>query len=170
MEERDRLDWTDQTAAERVRMVALAVSEPRTANWIATEADVAHDTARKYLEQLADDGKLTTDTTGQQTVYAPDPIEQYLTEMRELYETHSADELAASLEQIGAQIREWKSEYDVETPNELRASISDVEPETASDRRRIAGEWERLEFRRGLVEDTLRLYDRFPGGGRAALA
>ena len=164
--------WTDGlSAAERVEAVALTVGEPRTANWIASEAEVAHETATKYLKRLTDDGKLSADARGQQTTYEPDPVGQYLIEMRELYEQHSPHDLAASLEEMNEQIRTWKSEYDVETPNELRASlgrIDDIADEHG--RRQAAQEWDHLETRRRLVEDALRLYDRFPGGRRSASA
>lgn len=164
--------WADElSAAERVEAVALTVSEPRTANWIAAEAEVAHETATKYLERLSDDGKLRAETHGQQTSYAPDPVGQYLTELRELYEDHSPDELAAGLEEMNAQIRTWKDEYDVETPNELRASLSSAEDrDDERERRQTAREWEHLETRRRLVEDALRLYDRFPGERHSAPA
>ncbi|RDZ65324.1 hypothetical protein C5B90_02850 [Haloferax sp. Atlit-12N] len=164
--------WTDGlSAAERVEAVALTVSEPQTANWIASEAEVAHETASKYLSRLADDGKLIADTRGQQTTYEPDPISQYLSEMRELYEAHSPDQLAASLEEMNDQIRSWKTEYDVETPNELRASLRQAtDEEDQRERRQAARDWEHLETRSRLVEDALRLYDRFPGQGRSASA
>ena len=162
--------WTDGlSAAERVEAVALTVGEPRTANWIAAEAEVAHETATKYLKRLTDDNKLRSDTRGQQTTYEPDPVGQYLVEMRELYEEHSPDDLATSLEQMNEQIRTWKAEYDVETPNELRASLSRTEDVTDErERRQVAQEWDHLETRRRLVEDALRLYDRFPGEPRSA--
>lgn len=164
--------WTDGlSAAERVEAIALTVSEPRTANWIAAEAEVAHETATKYLKRLTDDGKLNADTRGQQTTYEPDPVGQYLIEMRELYEAHSPDDLAASLEEMNEQIRAWKGKYDVETPNELRASLGRTEDATDErERRQAAREWEHLETRRRLVEDALRLYDRFPGERRSASA
>lgn len=84
--------------------------------------------------------------------------------MRELYEGHSPDELAASLEDINEQIRTWKTKYDVETANQLRASLGRVDDATDErDRRQAAREWDHLETRRRLVEDALRLHDRFPG-------
>lgn len=164
--------WTDGlSAGERVEAVALTVGEPRTANWIATEAEVAHGTAAKYLKRLTDDGKLSADARGQQTTYKPDPIGQYLIEMRELYEDHSPDDLAASLEDMNEQIRTWKTEYDVETPNELRASLRRIDDaEDERERRQAAREWDHIETRRRLVEDALRLYDRFPGERRSASA
>lgn len=162
-------DWTDGlSAAERVEAVAVTVDEPRTANWIAAEAEVAHETATKYLKRLTDDGKLRAETRGQRTAYEPDPVGQYLVEMRELYEAHSPDELAASLEQMNEQIRAWKAEYDVDTPNELRASLGRTDDVTDErERRQVAREWDHLETRRRLVEDALRLYDRFPSERRS---
>ena len=164
--------WTDElSAAERVEAVALTLGEARTVNWIATEAEVAHETAAKYLGQLAADGKLLTETQGQQTTYRPDPVDQYLTEMRELYEDHTPEELAASLEDMNDQIRAWKTSYDVETPNELRASLSEADDSADErERRNAAREWDHLVRRRRLVEDALRLYDRFPGEPRSASA
>ncbi|EMA63055.1 DUF7342 family protein [Halorubrum lipolyticum] len=164
--------WTDGlSAAERVEAVALTVGEPRTANWIAAEAEVAHETATKYLNRLVDGGTLRSDTRGQQTTYEPDPVGQYLVEMRELYDDHSPDELAASLEEITEQIRTWKTKYDVETANQLRASLSQTDDATDEhDRRQVAREWDHLKTRRRLVEDALRLYDRFPGERRSASA
>ena len=172
MSEKSAQGWTDGlSGAERVEAVALTVSEPRTANWIATEAEVAHETATKYLKRLADDGKLTADTRGQQTTYEPDPVGQYLIEMRELYEEHSPDELAASLEAMNEQIRAWKRDYDTETPNELRASLGKTgDAADEGERRQAAREWDHLRTRRRLVEDALQLYDRFPGERRSASA
>ena len=172
MSENSAQGWADGlSGAERVEAVALTVSEPRTANWIATEAEVAHETATKYLKRLADDGKLTADTRGQQTTYEPDPVGQYLLEMRELYEEHSPDELAASLEAMNEQIRTWKRDYDTETPNELRASLGKTgDAADEGERRRVAREWDHLRTRRRLVEDALQLYDRFPGERRSASA
>ena len=161
--------WTDDlSAVRRVEAVALTVDEPRTANWIASEAEVAHETAAKYLKQLTDDGKMSADTRGQRTMYEPDPVGQYLVEMRELYDEHSPDELAASLEQMNEQIRTWRADYDVETSKQLRASPGRTEDVTDEpERRQVAREWDHLETRRRLIEDALRLYDRFPDEQRS---
>jgi DNA-binding transcriptional ArsR family regulator len=164
--------WADGlSAAERVEAVALTVDEPRTANWIASEAEVAHETATKYLRRLTDDGKLLAESHGQQTTYEPDPVGQYLIEMRELYEDHTPDELADGLTDINEQIRTWKTDYDVNTPNELRASLVSAEdPADERERRQISREWDHLVTRRRLIEDALRLYDRFPSDPRSASA
>lgn len=172
MPDESRPDWTESASArERVRSVALTLGEPRTANWVATEADVAHETAKKYLDQLVEDGKLISEASGEQTVYRPDRIGLYLDEIHELYGEHSPQELADHLAEMTEQIDSWRQEYGVGTPNELRESIGSVEdPSEAADRREIATEWERLEYRQSVVEDTLRLYDRFPGDDASTFA
>lgn len=170
MTESNETEWTDAlTSSERVRKVALTLGEPRTINWIATESGVAHETAKKYLNRLVDDGKLVAEETDGQTTYRPDPVGNYLVEMRELYENHTPEELAESLATMRDQIRTWKATYDSETPNELRASITEAADE-ADERERleIAQEWDHLRTRQSLVEDALSLYDRFPNGSTPA--
>jgi hypothetical protein len=82
--------------------------------------------------------------------------------VREVYEDHSADELAQSLNEIRTQIETWKATYDVSTPNALRATIATVDQVEAEQRRDIAIEWDHVETRLDIIEDALRLYDRFP--------
>ncbi|WP_336346146.1 DUF7342 family protein [Halalkalicoccus ordinarius] len=90
------------------------------------------------------------------------PVTQYLDEGREVYETHSVDELAQSLDEIRTQIETWQAEYEVSTPNALRATIATVDQTEAEQRRDIAIEWDHIEIRLTIIEDALRLYDRFP--------
>jgi hypothetical protein len=71
---------------------------------------------------------------------------------------------------MNEQIRTWKSEYDVETSNQLRASLASEDIGNERERRQAAREWDHLLTRRRLVEDALRLYDRFPGEPRSAPA
>lgn len=160
------MTWDDQSAADRVRWVAESLAEPRTAHWVADEADVSPATARKYLERLADDRRVTRLEDGERTLYYPDRIAQYLDEVREAYDDRTADELAAALEDIRDRIERWRDDYDASTPNDLRATIGDVDAEEAERRREVALEWDHLESRVGVIEDALRLHDRFPDGAR----
>lgn len=156
--------WDDDlTARERVRLVARSLSEPRTASWIAEEADVAHGTAKKYLEQLVDEHEVLESDLGGTVTYYPDRITQYLEEVRELFEDHTEEELTASLAEMKDQMREWQEEFDVNSPNELRASISEaaIGPDEEARRREVASEWEYLQYRIDIVADTISLYDRF---------
>lgn len=154
--------WSDQPAADRVQWIAESLSEPQTAHWVADEAEVSPATARKYLEKLADERRLRRLENGERTLYSPDHITQYLDEVREVYETHSVDELAQSLDEIRTQIETWQAEYEVSTPNALRATIATVDQTEAEQRRDIAIEWDHVETRLTIIEDALKLYDRFP--------
>jgi hypothetical protein len=113
-------------AAERVRHVALTRTTARNAGWIATEADVSRDTAVKYLSRMAEQGDLEVVETAEGTCYKPDPVTQFLDEVRDLAETHSQEELTAELRDIADEIDRWKREFDVASLAELRQSV-DVE-------------------------------------------
>lgn len=156
------MSWADQPAADRVQWVAESLNEPKTAHWVADEADVSPATARKYLEKLADERRLRRLENGERTLYSPDHVTQYLEEVREVYEDHSADELAQSLDEIRNQLEAWRAEYDVSTPNALRATVATVDRAEAEQRREIAIKWDHVETRLDIIEDALKLYDRFP--------
>lgn len=87
--------WKAHTSAfDRVRSVALSISEPRPVAWIAEDALVAENTARRHLERLADLHILSTDTTGDAVTYYPDPVYVRTRDLRELVAEYDRDELA----------------------------------------------------------------------------
>ena len=55
------------TGEDRVRMTARQLLEPRTANWIASEAGWPHGLTKRILERLVDDGILHRDERGTHT-------------------------------------------------------------------------------------------------------
>lgn len=57
------------TGEDRVRMVARQLSDPQTANWIASEAEWSHEPTKRVLERLVDDGILRRDDSGTHTTY-----------------------------------------------------------------------------------------------------
>jgi hypothetical protein len=131
-------------AAERVRHVALTRTTPRNAGWIATEADVSRDTAVKYLSRMAEQGDLEVVETAEGTCYKPDPVTQFLDEVRDLAETHSQEELTAELRDIADEIDRWKREFDVASLAELRQSVGDddLSAEQRRERLDVVEEWE----------------------------
>ena len=150
------------TDEDRVRMIARQVSEPRTANWIASEADWSHEPTKRVLERLVDNGFLHRDDTGAHTTYFPDYRRQALTEAIRLRDSdHTVEDLTQWLTEMNAQIRGWKNEFDVESPNQLRGTIVDqVLDVTEEDRRReIACEWEQLQRRIEIVGFAIREWD-----------
>ena len=159
------------TGEDRVRMVARQLSEPQTANWIASEAEWSHEPTKRVLHRLVDDGILRRDDSGTHTTYYPDYRRQAIQEAMRLRDSgRTVEDLTDRLAEMNAQVREWQTEYDVETPNQLRASIGEdaVGEEEADNRREIAREWEHLERRIRIVGFAIREWEFLtPGTQRA---
>lgn len=145
---------------DRIREVAMTVREPRNAGEIADSAGVARNTAEKYLRQLVEADKLATIERGRETCYYPDPVTQYLDQIRDLVETHQKDELTAELGAIRDDIDAWKAEYDVATPDELRTTVGDDLPAAERrQRRHDAVDWEYYKHQTTLIKQAIHLYD-----------
>lgn len=150
------------TGEDRVRMVARQLSEPRTVNWIGSEANWSHEPTKRVLERLVDDGILHRDGGGTHTTYYPDYRRQAMQEAMRLRDSeHHVEELTERLAEMKAQIRDWKDEFDVESPNQLRGTLTDARlEESEEDRRReIAREWEHLQRRVEIVGFAIREWD-----------
>lgn len=150
------------TGEDRVRMVARQLSEPQTANWIASEAEWSHKPTRRVLERLVEDGVLRRDESGTHTTYYPDYRQQAMQEAMRLRDSgRTVEELTDRLADMKAQIRDWEDEFNVESPNELRATLvdEDLAPEEESRRRKLAQEWEHLQRRIKIVGFAIREWD-----------
>lgn len=150
--------WTESmTARERVETIATTLSEPRTANWIADQADVKWDTAKKHLDDLVESGVLlgTEDDT-----YVPDPTRAYFDHLRELILTNDREELRAELEAIADRIDDWKTTYEVSSPEELEETLAeDLHADEIRERRRALRRWENSIRSRDTIQTALQLYD-----------
>lgn len=141
------------TGADRVRMVARQLTEPRTANWIASEADWSYEPTKRVLERLVDNGVIRRTDEGRHTTYRPDYRQQAMREAMALCDdADSVEQLTDRLSEIKTQIQEWKSTCDVSSPNELRATIADAD--LSSDK-----EAEHLEGRLEIVRFAVREWD-----------
>lgn len=150
------------TGEDRVRMVARQLSEPRTANWIASEAEWSHEPTKRVLERLVEDGVLRRDDSGTHTTYYPDYRRQAMQEAMRLRDSdRTVEELTDRLADMKAQIRDWETEYDVESPNQLRATLAEENfaREEESRRREIAREWDHLQRRIQIVGFAIREWD-----------
>ena len=150
------------TGEDRVRMVARQLSEPRTANWIATEADWSHEPTRRVLERLVDDGVLRRDEEGAHTTYYPDYRQQAMREATLLRDrADSVEELTDQLVGMKSKVRGWEEEFEVESPNQLRATVGDgdLAPEEESRRQEVSREWTRLEHRIEIVQFAVREWE-----------
>ena len=150
------------TGEDRVRMVARQLSEPRTANWIASEAGWSHEPTKRVLQRLVDDGILHRDESGTHTTYYPDYRRQAMQEAMRLRDSgHTVEELTDRLAEMKGQIRDWEDTFGVESPNQLRGTLTDetLDGEEEDQRRKIAREWEHLQRRIKIVGFAIREWD-----------
>lgn len=150
------------TGEDRVRMVAQQLSEPRTANWIASEAGWSHEPTKRVLERLVADGILHCDEDGTHTTYYPDYRRQAMQEAMRLRDgEHTVEELTDRLSAMKSQIRDWEGTFDVESPNQLRGTLAteSLDRDEEDRRREVAREWEHLEQRIRIVGFAIREWD-----------
>jgi predicted ArsR family transcriptional regulator len=155
--------WVEETSAfDRVWSVAFALQQPQTAGQIAESAHVSEKTARDHLGRLVEMDVMLKETGEGPTTYYPDPAYMRYREVRTLAREHDRDELTDIVATLKRDIEEWRDEFDVETPDELRASVADadVSEEAVYERQKIAEDWEYTEHRLGLIKDALAGYDR----------
>lgn len=150
------------TGRDRVRMVARQLSEPRTVNWVASEAGWSHEPTKRVLEQLVDDGILHRDDSGTHTTYYPEYRRQAMQEAMRLRDSgHTVEELTDRLAEMKAQVRAWEDEFGVESPNQLRGTLADeaLEAREETRHREVAREWEQVQRRIKIVGFAIREWD-----------
>ena len=150
---------THEEKLRRIREVSMTVREPRNAQEIAESADVAPNTARKYLRQLVETNRLIAVERGRETLYHPDPTTQRFDQIRDLIEENTKKELVEEIDVIESQIETWKKEYDVGSPDELRASISGKPEDERLSRLHDAEDWEYFEHQSEMIGHAVMLYD-----------
>lgn len=153
--------WRDEMDSEdRVRAVVEMLTQPRSASWVAEQAQVNYKTARKYLNKLVDDNRLLTTKRNQTTLYYPNPREQFFGEISDLVDDHTKDELTAELTTISRRIEEWQANYDVEDADDLRTTLDEsLSVEERRERERVIDTWEYTDEMRTLIRHAIRLYD-----------
>jgi hypothetical protein len=153
--------WRENTESdERVRAVTEQLTQPRSASWVAEQAQVDYKTARKYLTKLVENDHLVPIEGEQTTLYAPNPRGQFFGEISMLVDDHTKDELTAELSRIGHRIENWQANYDVEDTDELRTTLDEsLSVEERCDRERIIDRWEYSQEMQRLIRHAVRLYD-----------
>ncbi|WP_049944798.1 DUF7342 family protein [Haloarcula marismortui] len=158
----DGLIKRQTTGEDRVRMIARQLTEPQTVNWIASQADWSHEPTKRVLDRLVTDGILHRDETGAHTTYYPDYRRQAMQEAMRLRDSgHTVEELTERLADMKTQIRDWEDEFSVESPNQLRGTLTDksLDVDEEDRRREIAHEWEHLQRRIQVVGFAIREWD-----------
>jgi len=156
--------WADGLSArERVREIATALTQPRSVEWIRTEAHISSwQTAHDELEMLVDFGQLhAIDGDDGNTKYAPNYQLRYFNEVTELINTHTREELREEIATIQTEIDTWLTEFDVESRAELESTLTDdgLSGEDVRDRNGVLRQWERYEDNKRLLKHALELYD-----------
>lgn len=156
--------WTEGlTARERVREIATTLTQPRSVEWVREEAQISSwQTAKDELEMLAEFGQVhAIEGDDGNTKYAPNYQLRYFNEVTELINNHTRDELREEIAAIQETIDEWKTTFDVESRDDLEATLTadGVTSEDIRERNTVLGQWERQENNKQLLRHALELYE-----------
>lgn len=153
--------WTESmTARERIRAVAETLAEPRSTNWISSQADAAWDTTKDELEVMVARGRLQQVGADDATLYQPDHTQLLFDEIRTLIEEETRQALRDELVAISDEIEGWQAEYDVASWEELEQTLGDDDrsSEAVRERRDVIQYWQENEQDRRLIQHALSLY------------
>ncbi|WP_231554223.1 winged helix-turn-helix domain-containing protein [Halobellus rufus] len=147
-------DWVAETTPfERVHAVIRRTYDPQSASEIAERARVSPTTARKHLRGLVDTGAVATDETETATRYRRSETAIVTEHAEALLSEHSTDELASAIAEMKAQIRSWREEYDVESPEAFARAlgVDDADTETGQ----VLSEWQTTRRNLSLAQAAL---------------
>ena len=161
--------WKEHTSAfDRVHSIASTLDQPRSADWIADQALVAGNTARDHLDRLVEMNVLRTVQGDQALLYQPDPLYRRMRALRDLLDSRSRDDLLELRAELQEQLEEWSERYGVESSEELREQAAQTETaEETRTLRKVAGDWDIVTYRLGLVEDAIEHYSDYTGAAPA---
>jgi hypothetical protein len=118
-------EWKHQsTADERIRTVINRTTTPKSASDIADTALVSETKARTTLNKLADEGIVRSHQTDSGKRYSRDPEWHLLKQIRKLA---SSETLVDQIQRIKQELTEYKSKYDVNSPEELLISDKELD-------------------------------------------
>ncbi len=164
MNERGLESWTEGLSArERVREIAMTLTQPRSVEWIRENAQISSwQTAKDELGMLVEFGQVhAIEGDDGNTKYAPNYQLRYFNEVTELINNHTREELRDEIADIQDDIDAWKAEFDVESRDDLEATLTDEEltGEEIRTRNTVLRRWERYEDNKRLLKHALELYD-----------
>lgn len=153
-----------ESAFDRVRSVAVTLTEPRSADWVANQAAVAGNTARNHLERLVEMNVLEAVSDEGVTRYRPDPLYTRMRALRELLDERDQDDLIELRAELQEQVASWQNAYGVDSADDLRAQAATAETaEGTRTLRRTANDWEIVRYRLGLIEEAIDRYAEYAG-------
>lgn len=164
MADRGLESWTEGLSArERVREIAMTLTQPRSVEWVRDEAQVSsRQTVKDELEFLGEFGYVQAiERDDGDTEYAPNYQFRYFEEVTELIDEYTRDELREEIATLQKNIDEWKHEFNVESRRALELTLAeeDLSSEDVRDRNTVLRRWESHEENQRLLKHALELYD-----------
>jgi len=153
-----------ESAFDRVRSVAVTLTQPQSADWIAEQAHVAGNTARGHLQRLVEMNVLEEVSDEGATRYRPDPLYTRMRTLRDILEGRDQDDLVELRADLQEQVETWRNEYGADSPDALREQAATSETaDRTRELRQTANDWEIVRYRQGLVEEAIERYAEYSG-------
>lgn len=122
--ERVAREWKETTTGrERVKEVLAETTEFATAGEVAERALVSEPTARKYLDELVEDGPGETKQDGRTTRYRRDEGRLVDRRIDELRTQLTRQELVEGIQEMKERLQDFRETYDVEGPEDLAVEL-----------------------------------------------
>lgn len=164
MTDRGLRSWTDGLSPrERIRGIALTLTQPRSIEWVKEEARVSsREIVKDELEMLVELGQIhVVEGDDENPKFAPNYQRRYLSELAELINTYTRDELRAEIAGIQEIIDGWKTKLDVESREDLKTTLTreGLASDDIRKRTRLLRQWEHCETDKRLLKHAIVLYD-----------
>jgi AraC-like DNA-binding protein len=131
-------EWIESTTArERVKEILDETTDYSKVSTIADRAHVSEPTTRKFLKELVEEGPGVSEQDGRTTLYKRNEGRLVDRRIEELRTTHSHQELVEGIREMKESIREFREQYDVESPEDLA-----IELEAGDDGWGDVGRWQ----------------------------
>ena len=124
-------EWKQETTAdERIRTVINRTTIPKSAGDIADTALVSETKARTALNKLAQEGIVRSHQTDSGKLYERDPEWHLLKQIKQLA---GSETLVDQIQRVKQELTEYKSKYDVNGPEELLISDTELDQNELND-------------------------------------
>lgn len=124
-------EWKASTTAdERIRAVVKRTATPKTVTEIADDAAVSESKARTALTSLAEEGVARSRNTGSGVAYQRDPDRRLI---EQLHTLATAGDTVERIQELKAEIAEYREMYGTDSPEELLVSDKDLSGEELTD-------------------------------------
>jgi len=156
-------EWiTETTPFERVHAVIRRTYDPQSADEIAERARVSPTTARKHLRTLVDTGAVATNETKAATRYRRSETSIVTEHAEALLAEHTTDELVSGIAEMKAQIKSWREEYGVESPEAFARAldVDDADGESGQ----VLSEWQTTRRNLALAQAALAISEATQSG------